>query len=118
MCTWRSSAHRMKLVRMVVALFSATYIAGALAHPYIDGDLFWQRWLGEQILRTGEIPRALGPQTFAAVGAPWLPQEWLFSTLYALAVAAHGAWLFPALVGMCVALTLFFVTRRPTERAG
>ena len=108
----------MKLVRMVVAMFGATYIAGTLAHPYIDGDLFWQRWLGEQILRTGEIPRALGLETFAAVGAPWLAQEWLFSTLYALAVAAHGAWLFHAAVGACVAMTLFFVARRTSARAG
>ncbi len=108
----------MRLVGLVVAIYGATYIAGALAHPYIDGDLFWQRWLGEQILRTGEIPRALGPETFAAVGAPWLPQEWMFSTLYALAVAAHGAWLFHAAVGACVAMTLYVVARRTIARAG
>ncbi len=108
----------MKLVGLVVAIFGATYIAGTLAHPYIDGDLFWQRWLGEHILRTGEIPRALGPETFAAVGAPWLPQEWLFSTLYALAVAAHGAWFFHAAVGACVAATLYMVARRTTAHAG
>jgi hypothetical protein len=35
-----------------------------------DGDLYWQRWLGTEILRSGRIPHALGPEVTSAVGAP------------------------------------------------
>lgn len=107
----------MKLTRLVVGLFGVTYIAGTLAHPYIDGDLFWQRWLGEIILRTHEIPRTLGLETFAAVGAPWTPQEWLFSLLFAIASRMHAAWFFEMAVGVCVAMTLALVALRASRRA-
>ncbi len=50
-----------------------------------DGDLYWQRWLGELILRTHRIPNVLGPQAFTAPRAAWVPQEWLFSIFVALA---------------------------------
>jgi hypothetical protein len=53
-------------------------------HKPADGDLYWQRWLGELLLQTHRLPTVLGPETFSAPGAPWVPQEWLFS----LAVAA------------------------------
>jgi hypothetical protein len=54
-----------------------------------DGDLYWQRWLGELILQTHRLPSALGSETFTSAGAPWVPQEWLFSTAVALAMNHH-----------------------------
>lgn len=57
-----------------------------------DGDLYWQRWLGELVLQTHRLPAALGSETFTAAGAPWVPQEWLFSTIVAIAMA-HGLFL-------------------------
>lgn len=41
-------------------------------------------------MQTHHLPNALGAETFAAAGAPWVPQEWLFSLLVA-ASQAHGA---------------------------
>ncbi|MGA2760249.1 MAG: hypothetical protein ABSF08_08035 [Candidatus Cybelea sp.] len=58
-----------------------------------DGDLYWQRWLGELLLQTHRLPTVLGSETFTATGAPWVPQEWLFSLIVALA-ARHGLFLF------------------------
>ncbi|HEY1883616.1 MAG TPA: hypothetical protein VGG51_11305 [Candidatus Cybelea sp.] len=37
------------------------------------------------MLRTHRIPNVLGPQTFTAPRAAWVPQEWLFSLFVALA---------------------------------
>lgn len=54
-----------------------------------DGDLYWQRWLGETLLQTRHLPTALGNETFTAPGAPWVPQEWLFSLAVATATNAH-----------------------------
>ncbi|MBV8344110.1 MAG: hypothetical protein JO190_03830 [Candidatus Eremiobacteraeota bacterium] len=50
-----------------------------------DGDLYWQRWLGDLVLRSHALPTALGPETFTSAGAMWVPQEWLFSVIVALA---------------------------------
>lgn len=54
-----------------------------------DGDLYWQRWLGELLLQTHRLPTTLGSETFTAGGAPWVPQEWLFSLAVALAREHH-----------------------------
>ena len=78
-----------------VAGVFAWFAAIVVRFPPADGDLLWQRWLGARILREHAIPRALGPETFAANGAPWTPHEWLFSTALAFG-AEHGApWLVP-----------------------
>ena len=90
---------------------AAIYVAAVLAHPYVDGDLYWQRWLGERIINERAIPDRLGPEAFAAAGAPWTPQEWLFSVL--VAASAMGgvpciAWLASAFAAIAV---LAFVVR-------
>ena len=91
---------------------------GALAmrFPAGDGDLLWQRWLGERILREHAIPRALGDETFAAAGAPWTPHEWLFST--ALAAAAHrgATWFVPLVCALAVGIALATVVLRCRRR--
>jgi hypothetical protein len=40
-------------------------------------------------LRSHALPTALGPETFTSAGAAWVPQEWLFSVLVALASDHH-----------------------------
>lgn len=54
-----------------------------------DGDLYWQRWLGELLLQTHRLPATLGNETFTASGAPWIPQEWFFSVAVAVATNLH-----------------------------
>jgi hypothetical protein len=54
-------------------------ISAAATKPTGYGDLAWQRWIGEAIIRSHRIPTALGDETFTAAGAPWVPQEWLFA---------------------------------------
>ncbi|HEY0381959.1 MAG TPA: hypothetical protein VGC72_07145 [Candidatus Elarobacter sp.] len=99
-----------------VAAVFAWFAAIAVRFPPGDGDLLWQRWLGERILREHAIPRALGPETFAAAGAPWTPHEWLFSTALAFG-AAHGApWLVPLACAFAASAALAMVVLRCRRR--
>ncbi|HWT07368.1 MAG TPA: hypothetical protein VN224_16500, partial [Xanthomonadales bacterium] len=99
-----------------VAAAFAWFASAALRFPPGDGDLLWQQWLGARILREHAIPRALGPETFAAAGAPWTPHEWLFSTVLAFG-AAHGApWLIPLACALAAALALATVVWRCRRR--
>ncbi len=100
-----------------VAAAFAWFISVALRFPPGDGDLLWQQWLGARILREHAIPRALGPETFAAAGAPWTPHEWLFSTVLAFG-SEHGApWLIPLVCALAAALALATVVLRCRRRA-
>jgi hypothetical protein len=57
----------------------------------LDNDLWWQRALGDFVLAHHALPGTLGPATFAAPDAHWLPHEWIFATLWALAARADMA---------------------------
>ena len=96
---------------VVLAGLAGADVVGVLGVPPSDGDLGWQHWLGVQIL-AGGLPHALGAESFSAAGAPWVPQEWLFSTLLALAVAHGAGWLFALAVGACAILALGCVALR------
>jgi hypothetical protein len=99
-----------------VAAAFAWFVSVALRFPPGDGDLLWQQWLGARILREHAIPRALGPETFAAAGAPWTPHEWLFSTVLAFG-AEHGVpWLIPLVCALAAALALATVVVRCRRR--
>ena len=98
------------------ALVVGWFAALALRLPRGDGDLLWQRWLGERVLHDGAIPRALGPETFAADGAPWTPHEWLFSTAFAW-TSAHGAgWAVPLSCALAFGVVLAAVVLRARAR--
>ena len=99
------------------AAVAGAWLTGlALRHPAGDGDLLWQRWLGEKILHDGAIPRALGTETFSAPGAPWTPHEWLFSLALA-ASADHGLpWLVPLLCALAATLAIVTVVLRARRR--
>ncbi len=95
--------------------------AGALvgrAPRQIDWDLWWQRILGDAVLSGHGLPNRLGAETFTAPGAAWTPQEWLFSTLYALAHRAGADALFGFAVGAVAALALAVVARTVAVRGG
>lgn len=95
----------MRFAWFVVAIFAGRFFATAVYFPPIDGDLSWQRWLGERIATTASLPDRLGQETFTAVGAPWVPQEWLFSIL-AYRTGVHG-WFWLALAcAACATLAL------------
>jgi hypothetical protein len=106
-----------RLVFILVALFSAYLTANRMAHPFVDGDLFWQRHLGEYILAHHTIPATLGHDTFTAPGAPWVAQEWLLGTIVALAFRAHALWALSLLAGLTVFATLTISALR-AKRAG
>jgi hypothetical protein len=99
-----------------VAAAFTWFVSVALRFPPGDGDLLWQQWLGARILREHAIPRTLGPETFAAAGAPWTPHEWLFSTVLALG-DAHGApCLIPVVCALAAALALATIVVRCRRR--
>lgn len=106
-----SAARRWLLPAIVLAGLAGADVVGVFGVPPSDGDLGWQHWLGVQILGNG-LPHALGSESFAAAGAPWVPQEWLFSTLLALAVGYGVGWLFALAVGACAVLALGCVALR------
>jgi hypothetical protein len=106
-----ASPRRWLLPAIVLAGLAGADVVGVLGVPPSDGDLGWQHWLGVQILGSG-LPHALGAESFTAAGAPWVPQEWLFSTLLALAVAHGMGWLFALAVGACAVLALGCVALR------
>ncbi|HXW77028.1 MAG TPA: hypothetical protein VEJ20_06420, partial [Candidatus Eremiobacteraceae bacterium] len=108
---------QMRLVVVIVALFCAYLTGNRMAYPYIDGDLFWQRQLGEYVLAHHAIPTVLGSDTFTAAGAPWTAQEWLLGTIVALAYDAHAFWAVSLLAGLALFITLT-VTALRAKRAG
>jgi hypothetical protein len=98
------------------AAIVAWQTAVALQFPPRDGDLLWQRWLGERILREHAIPRTLGPETFAAEGVRWTPHEWLFSTVLAWSGDHGAAWLVPLIGALAAGVALATVALRCARR--
>jgi hypothetical protein len=94
------------------AVWSMLFIGRALAFEPRDGDLWWQRALGAEVLRTHAIPRVLGPSTYTAPQAPWIPHEWLFGTALAWC-ASHGLDLeFRLALAACAAAAVVLVALR------
>ena len=107
----------MKYAWLVIGVLAAQFLATAIAFPQFDGDLHWQRWLGRTIVERGAIPRVLGNETFSAPGAPWTPQEWLFSLAAAHATGGVGWVLFAGGIALC-ALAALALASWHAERRG
>jgi hypothetical protein len=102
----------MSAVRIALVFWGGFFLALGPLRSAGDGDLFWQHWLGDLVIRTHHIPAALGSETFTSAGAAWVPQEWLFSVLLALAMS-HGVFvLFAVLISAVPAAILVFVFLR------
>ncbi|GAC1593344.1 MAG: hypothetical protein NVS3B28_23190 [Candidatus Velthaea sp.] len=100
------------LVFAVCAAFSAIRTVTAPT----DGDIYWQHWLGESILKHGVIPHTLGSEVSSATGAPWVAHEWLLSSALAV-LAAHGLdVLVPAICIACTVMVLALAAIRALER--
>jgi len=82
----------MALAYVAVAIVCAAFAGKAIKSPYVDGDLFWQKHLGQYVLAHHALPTALGTETFSAPGAPWIPQEWLLGIVDAIAVSHDAMW--------------------------
>jgi hypothetical protein len=107
----------MRLILVVVGLFCAYLVGNRIAHPFIDGDLFWQRQIGEFVMTNHAIPTMLGPDVFSSPGAPWTPHEWLLGILAALAMDHHALWALSVLAGLAVFAALMITALR-CKRAG
>lgn len=98
---------------MAVALmFFARFAASAFSDWQRDGDVAWQRWLGERILATHALPSALGTETFTAATSRWIPQEWLLSLSVALVMRSGDFWILSALFALLAAGTIALVALR------
>jgi hypothetical protein len=98
---------RINLIVVAALIFGgALFIVNALAYGAgdCDGDLWWQRELGDAVLRTHRLPATLGAGTFSAPGARWIPHEWVFATAWSFA-SRSGAQVFFALG--CAGIALF-----------
>jgi hypothetical protein len=105
-------------VYVAVAIAWAVFAGRSVAFPYsVDGDLFWQRELGNAVLANHALPHALGPEAFAAAGAPWVPQEWLLGIAASLA-DSHGALAVLGIAAATAAVLALFLSAARAARAG
>ncbi len=72
----------------VVTLFYSLFLFGGYQAFFHDSDAGWHIRAGEQILRTGALPRT-DPFSFTQAGKPWFAWEWLTDVLVG---AIHRAW--------------------------
>lgn len=76
-------------VRLAIFLWGGMYVVLDPFRAFNNADLYWQSQLGSYVLHWHRLPSALGAETFTATGAPWVPQEWFFGVLVALAAHFH-----------------------------
>lgn len=107
----------MRLAAAIALIFVSRFAVTAWFDPARDGDIAWQQWLGLQILQTRHLPSALGPETFTAAGAPWVPQEWALSVAVALTLGKPAFIGLVALTVLASALAMFF-TALASRRLG
>src|SRR5947209_12464895 len=112
----------MRIVVTLSLIFFARFLAGALSEPMNDADLTWQNWLGKFILNHHYLPRQLGPETYTAAGAAWVPQEWALSVAVAAAQSVHLFWVLAIVASLCATATLIIAARiailRGADRTG
>jgi len=102
----------------VLLLWGAFFLVlGPIRTPG-DGDLYWQRWLGDLMLQSHTLPTMLGSETFTAAGALWVPQEWLFSLMVAFAAGHHISVLLSILVSALPLAILTTIYLRARDSAG
>jgi hypothetical protein len=107
----------MRLAWAIIVLFFVRFFVSAWFNPGQEGDLAWQQWLGSYVLHQHQLPHALGPETFTAPGARWIPQEWAFSLALA-AATAHGHFEWLALAAALAAAAALVITAWRAQRRG
>lgn len=107
----------MRLAWAAIVLYFVRFLVGAWFNTGQEGDLWWQQWLGTYVLHHHALPHQLGPETFTASGARWVPQEWLFGVAVALALGSHHfAWL--AVAAAIAAAGALIITAWRAKRRG
>ncbi len=102
----------MRAVLWIALLIVAQFGITALGVQHTEGDIAWQQWLGASILDAHQLPRSLGHETFTAAGAPWVAQEWLFSTLLTLAIRGGVFPIFAFAIAVGAGVTLVLCAMR------
>ncbi|HET6381265.1 MAG TPA: hypothetical protein VFH63_09610 [candidate division Zixibacteria bacterium] len=87
----------------VIGFFVAAVFPRA-TWPLIDGDVWWHIRAGEEVLRTGAVPR-MDTWSIAGAGREWTSQDWLANVILALGENA-GPWGYTALSVLFGALTV------------
>jgi hypothetical protein len=82
-----------------------------------NGDLYWQRRVGETILHTHCLPMMLGAETFTAAGASWVLQEWLFDLALAASREHQMFAVFAAIVSLLPLGVLLSIVARARREA-
>lgn len=95
----------------VVGFFVAAVFPRA-TWPLIDGDVWWHIRAGEEVLRTGSVPRV---DTWSIVGAgrPWTSQDWLANVILAAgnALGPWGQTALSVLFGLCTVASFWILWR-------
>ena len=108
----------MRVAFALVAIFCARLLVGAWFYPGQDGDLAWQQWLGLHVIQAHHLPDHLGPETFTASGAKWVPQEWAFSLAVAETLPKGHFATLALLTTAAAVLALFLTAWRSFRRGG
>ena len=80
-------------VAAAMAAIVGFYVAAVLPRatwPLIDGDVWWHIRAGEEVLRTGSVPRT-DTWSLVAAGQPWTSQDWLANVILAIG-NGFGPW--------------------------
>jgi hypothetical protein len=83
--------------------------------PNLHDERLWLEWLGRWVLTHGTVPRALGPESLASVGAAWTPQEWLFGVILAWCAAHRFDWLPILCIALLAVVPIAIIDRRLRE---
>ena len=102
----------MALAYVAIAIVCAAFAGKAIKSPYVDGDLFWQKHLGQYVLAHHALPASLGAETFSAPGAAWIPQEWLLGIVDAIAVDHNAMWVLGIAASLALGLALYLSVSR------
>lgn len=108
----------MGLAYVVVLIICAAFTGRVAQDPFTDGDLFWQKHLGEYVLAHHALPTTLGTETFAAPGVPWTPQEWLLGIAAFLAISHGALWVLAIAIGFVLAAALLISAVRAQRFGG
>ncbi|HVR46032.1 MAG TPA: hypothetical protein VMT95_05295 [Candidatus Binatia bacterium] len=107
----------MSAVRLALCFWGGMFVALDPFRALDNGDLYWQRWLGEYAFAWHRLPTALGNETFTAAGAPYVPQEWFISFVVAAAMRYHLLVPLAMLIAVVPIAILVSVYFRSRERA-
>jgi len=102
----------MELAYLVVTVVSAAFTGRVFQTPFTDGDLYWQKHLGEFVAVNHALPNALGDETFTSAGASWTPQEWLLGLAAYVTMSHNVLWVLAIAAGVALATMLTLVALR------